>query len=117
MKARFEEIFAQANTQEVKVLVTQVGDRPCSDIAPEKIAHLVNLLRPELEDVIGAPVKTKSSSTDCNIPLSMGIPALCVGVYFGGGAHTREEWVRKDSLKPGLEAAIRIGYALMEDPV
>lgn len=115
MKARFEEIFAQANTPKVKVLVNQVGDRPCSDIASEKVEHLVNLLRPELEEVIGGPVKTKSSSTDCNIPLSMGIPALCVGVYSGGGSHTREEWVRKDSLRPGLEAAIRIGHVLMED--
>ena len=115
MQARFEEIFAQANTDEVKVLVTKVGDRPCSDIAPEKVERLVNMLRPELEAVIGKPVRTKSSSTDCNIPLSMGIPAVCVGVYYGSGSHTREEWVRKDSMAPGLEAAIRMAHVLMEE--
>lgn len=114
MQARFEEIFAQATNDKVKVLVTKVGDRPCSDIAPEKVERLVNLLRPELEAVIGKPVRTKSSSTDCNIPLSMGIPAICVGVYYGGGSHTREEWVRKDSLPLGLEAAIRMAYVLTE---
>ena len=114
MQARFEEIFAQATNDKVKVLVTKVGDRPCSDIAPEKVKRLVDLLRPQLEAVIGKPVRTKSSSTDCNIPLSMGIPAICVGVYFGGGSHTREEWVRKDSLPIGLEAAIRMAYVLTE---
>ena len=115
MEERFEEIFAQANTDEVKVLVNKVGDRPCSDIAPEKVAYLVNLVTPELEDVTGKPVTTKSSSTDCNIPLSMGIPAICVGVWNGDGAHTREEFIYKNSMVPGLEAGIRMAIVLMED--
>jgi di/tripeptidase len=84
-------------------------------MAPEKIAALVERMRPVIADVIGMPVTTKSASTDCNIPLSLGIPALCMGVYFGGGSHTREEWIRKDSLAFGLEAAIRTAYTLMED--
>ena len=42
-----------------------------------------------------------ASSTDCNIPLSMGIPSLCLNSFIGEGAHTREESVRIDSLKPG----------------
>ena len=46
-----------------------------------------------------------SGSTDCNIPLSMGIPAVCVGCYNGAGAHTREEYVEIDSLLPGLKLA------------
>ena len=114
MEKQFADIFTRANTHEVKVLVTKVGDRPCGDIAPEKIAALVERLRPVIADVIGMPVTTKSASTDCNIPLSLGIPALCMGVYFGGGSHTREEWIRKDSLALGLEAAIRTAYTLME---
>ena len=44
----------------------------------------------------------RSGSTDCNVPLSMGIPAICVGCYEGAGAHTREEHIRIDSLLPGL---------------
>ena len=46
-----------------------------------------------------------SGSTDCNVPLSMGIPAICVGCYEGGGSHTREEYVTIDSLLPGLKFA------------
>lgn len=114
MEGKFAEIFRNANTDEVKVVVTKVGDRPCSDIAPEKVQQLVDLIRPEIEAVISSPVALKSSSTDCNIPLSLGIPALCIGVYRGAGSHTREEWVRKDSLGPGLEVAIRTAYKLME---
>ena len=47
-------------------------------------------------------------STDCNIPLSLGIPAVCVGTYRGTGAHTREESVEKDSLKTGLRIALNL---------
>lgn len=115
MEGKFAEIFQNANTDKVKVLVNKVGDRPCSDIAPEKVQALVDLLRPEIADVIGSSVALKSSSTDCNIPLSLGIPALCIGVYRGAGSHTREEWVQKDSLVPGLEVAIRTAYKLMEE--
>ena len=114
MEEKFAEIFRNTNTDDVKVLVNKVGDRPCSDIAPEKVQQLVDLLRPEIEAVTGSAVVLKSSSTDCNIPLSMGIPALCIGVYRGAGSHTREEWVSKDSLVPGLEVAIRTAYRLME---
>lgn len=115
MEEKFAEIFRNANTAEVKVLVNKVGDRPCSDIAPEKVVQLVDIIRPEIVEVINGPVATKSSSTDCNIPLSMGIPAICIGVYRGAGSHTRQEWVRKDSMAPGLEVAIRVAYKLMEE--
>ena len=47
-------------------------------------------------------------STDCNIPLSLGIPAVCVGTCRGTGAHTREEYVEKDSLKTGLRIALNL---------
>ena len=45
-------------------------------------------------------------STDCNIPLSMGIPAVCFGVYEGHGAHTREEWVDIESTRDGMKIAL-----------
>ena len=67
-----------------------------------------------IESVSGIQVERVSSSTDCNIPLSVGIPAVCVGVFMGEGAHTREEFVEKESLKAGLEIAIRVASELAE---
>ena len=87
--------------------VTLVGNRPCGEIAEEKITAMKALLVPVLEEIVGKKMKYRSSSTDCNIPLSLGIPALCIGVSNHGGAHTREEWVEKASLIPGLEVGIR----------
>ena len=53
-------------------------------------------------------ISRRSGSTDCNIPLSMGIPSACIGCYAGEGAHTREEYVEIDSLLPGLKLAFEL---------
>ncbi|MFR5602216.1 MAG: hypothetical protein ACLTKI_07705 [Lachnospiraceae bacterium] len=54
-------------------------------------------------------------STDCNIPLSMGIPSICVGCYQGAGAHTREEYVVIDSLKAGYHIAMDLILSYFSD--
>lgn len=45
----------------------------------------------------------------CLIPA----PSVCIGLYEGGGVHTREEWLVKDSPLKGLELALRIGMNLL----
>ena len=61
-----------------------------------------------IEKHVTIPVIRNSASTDCNIPLSMGIPAICVGCCRFSGAHTREEYVEISSLKPGLFVAYEL---------
>ena len=112
MKARFETIFEYAHSKNAEINVKSVGDRPCGNIEDEKIQSLKQIVVPIIEDVIGEKVSFKSSSTDCNIPLSLGVPALCIGVSDYAGMHTREEWVDKASLLRGLEIAIRLGTTL-----
>ena len=51
-------------------------------------------------------------STDANIPLSLAIPSLCLGVCEGGGMHTREEWLVKKSYHLGLAVGIETVLAL-----
>ncbi len=115
MKEKFEQIFAEANTEKVTVNVELIGERPCENIDYAKVEALIHRVLPILEEGNGGkPLNFHSSSTDCNIPLSMGIPAFCMGVYTGGGAHTREEWVEKASMIPGLEVGIKSAIKLTE---
>ncbi len=115
MQTQFEAIFEAARSENVQVRVTRVGDRPCGNIEDVKIHGLKQTVVPIIEEVIGEKVLFKSSSTDCNIPLSLGIPALCIGVSTYAGMHTREEWVDKASLVSGLEIAIRLGKAFAQE--
>lgn len=114
MQRKFAEIFDSVRKDGVQVNVRKIGNRPCSNIERDKIDALLGILQPIAEAVIQKPLTVKSASTDCNIPLSMGIPALCMGVYNGAGSHTRQEWVEKGSLIPGLEIAIKVAAALAE---
>jgi di/tripeptidase len=79
-----------------------------------EIARLADLCGAIIEGATGQRVSRHSSSTDCNVPLSLGIPAICVGVYRGGGAHTREEWIEKASLPIGLEVGIKMIDAVVK---
>lgn len=67
-----------------------------------------------MEEITGQKIGLVSASTDCNIPLSLGISALCVGLCRGGKVHTREEWMYKDSLTTGVRLAIGIALKLIE---
>ena len=115
MQEAFKTIFAQAQSEKVQLNITQVGDRPCSDVDAQVQEVLTAKLETVFKAVFGWEMERKTSSTDCNIPLSMGIPAVCIATYSGEGAHTREEWVEKASLAPGLEVAIKTVLLLMED--
>ncbi len=107
MKKRFETIFKEAENDKVKLKVTLVGDRPCAKMKdPATLIKLSNTCKAISEKHIGTPVTSVSASTDCNVPLSLGIPAVAVGVWNGNGCHTREEWIEIESLKPGLKIAI-----------
>ncbi len=88
-----------------------IGVRPGENLSEKAEAR-----RSEMLDKVSAIVrettditpKRISSSTDCNIPLSLGVPAICIGTCLGRGAHTREEYLVKSSLVPGRVIATEI---------
>ena len=87
----------------ITVTVTLVGDRPCgAPVDEERWQAMINRANEAALRHYGHGLTHRSGSTDCNVPLSMGIPAICVGCYEGAGAHTREEHVSISSLLPGL---------------
>ena len=91
-------------TKGVSVTVTNVGDRPCSgDVDEEKMNELCERAAAATRRYYGCEMTCESGSTDCNIPLSLGVPAICVGCYDGAVAHTRVEYVIADSLPTGLK--------------
>ncbi len=113
MKKRFEEIFSKER-KDATVEVELVGDRPCAaSVDPDALAALRGLCSDATVKVLGgeAPVPI-SGSTDANIPHSLGIPAITMAVWLGGGAHTREEWIEKASLIPGFEIGLRTALSL-----
>ena len=114
MKQKFYDIFTLAEKDDIKVDVKILGERPCASAKLDisKQHKLTEVCTQIIEEVIGEDVSYAPGSTDCNIPLSVGIPAISVGLSIGQKMHTREEWLEKQSLIPGMEIGIRIAMKI-----
>jgi len=105
MKAFIEnEIEKAREDQNVKISVNFLGERPCSgQVDFKKLSEMSDKVASVCEKHSGVSCLTKAGSTDCNIPMSLGIPAVAVGSYLGSGEHTREEKVLIESLPVGMK--------------
>ena len=106
MKENFNSVIAKFK-ESYRVTVTSIGERPCAKgVDPKAQTELIERVESILKEITDP--KRTSGSTDANLPLSMGIPAVCPGFIQGGKLHTTEEYIVKDSLAPGLRAALKL---------
>lgn len=97
---RVESLVHSGNRKNVRFSSAVIGNRPAGEIA---LNHpLVRLAADCLRDA-GIESSPGIGSTDANIPLSRGIPAVCIGMTRGGGAHTLQEHIQTHPLGQGLE--------------
>ena len=106
MQSSFDRVLEEFRARGVQIEVELVGDRPCG-LQVDNSALAARAAQAVLAHY-GLIPHFSAGSTDCNIPLSMGIPAICPGCVMGAGAHTREEFVEIDSLLPGLKVAAEL---------
>ncbi|MBZ5697035.1 MAG: M20/M25/M40 family metallo-hydrolase [Acidobacteriia bacterium] len=94
--------------------ITVLGVRPAGEL-PENSPLLAALLSADRQ--LGNQSRRERSSTDANIPLSLGIPAISLGAGgHNGGAHTLEEWYNPAGRELGLQrvALTVLGVAGLE---
>ena len=92
-------LVAAANKPKVEVVAEPIGDRPAGGILESH--PLAALAERALIHVGVQPILT-IGSTDANIPLSRGYPALCLGITTGEGAHTKRELIHADYVEAGM---------------
>lgn len=88
-----------------------IGDRPTGSV-PEN-HPLVQAVR-RVHRRLGIETHSVPSSTDANIPLHRGIPAVTVGVTSGGNGHLVEEYIHTTPLVQGLHQLALI-LAVVQD--
>jgi acetylornithine deacetylase/succinyl-diaminopimelate desuccinylase-like protein len=80
------------------VEITKIGDRPSGELPPE--TPLIQRALAATTYFNTEPFLTRGS-TDSNIPISLGIPAVTIGRGGkGGGAHSLGEWWMNDASGP-----------------
>ena len=92
-------LISAANKPGVKVVSEQIGNRPSGGIPASH--PLVKLAEQALIQQ-GLEGSLITGSTDANIPISRGYPAICLGITTGEGAHTTGEFIDTHLIKPGM---------------
>ena len=111
MRERFERMVDDVRVPGVEVELELIGERPASPTAdPEGLSALIASGDDAIRRLTGVEPVHQQSSTDANVPLSLGIPAHTIGAVAGALLHTRDEWIDKASLEPGL--ALILGHIL-----
>src|ERR1700688_4988426 len=97
--ARERGMAGSPNLLNLKINV--LGVRPAGEL-PENSPLLAALVA--ADNQLGNRSRRERSSTDANIPLSMGIPAISIGAGGrSGGAHTLDEWYDPAGRELGLQ--------------
>lgn len=102
--SQVEEIILHWNHEGVKIQAEIIGERPAGEIPADHplVKQALACLQAQ-----GLEVSLTTGSTDANIPLSRGIPAVVMGVTNGGGAHTLGEYIDTGPIEKGLASLVR----------
>ena len=104
MQEQFYKIIEDSQAAGIQIETQLLGERPCSaNVDPAALNALKQKAADSVLRITGKEAKFVSGSTDCNIPLSLGIPSVCIGVCEASGLHTREEVLYLKSLPQGSE--------------
>jgi acetylornithine deacetylase/succinyl-diaminopimelate desuccinylase-like protein len=115
---RLAEEAAQAHKVGFKIETIQ--DNPAGGTAKQLAPRRAHPIVQTAVDILtylnvsqGQPVRAVASgSTDANIGVEMGIPAIAVGRSFGGDQHTLQEWADIDSAYLGTKQLILLAVSL-----
>jgi di/tripeptidase len=89
----------------------EVGSRPGGGLPDD--APILRRIR-AVDSHLGIRSHLDCASTDANIPLSMGQPAIAIGAGGqGGGAHTPGEWFHPDGREVGLRRVLLTLFSLL----
>lgn len=104
-----------AGTPPLACVVARIGDRPGGETPAD---HPLVALAVDATRLVGREPELATASTDANVPISRGIPAIAIGAGGrGGDAHTAAEWFDNTDGPAGLARALAIvvGAAELSD--
>lgn len=89
--------------KEISISLESIGNRPAGRI--RRNASLVRWAEAALKHVGCDEPEYTMASTDANIPLSYGLPAVCIGLSRSGNTHRPDEYMEVSSIPAGVGQA------------
>jgi tripeptide aminopeptidase len=88
-----------------------IGERPAGVVAAD--SPIVQIAASTLV-ALGLEPSFDASSTDANVPIAAGIPAVCVGLTTGGNVHRVDEFIDLEPVPNGITQLALLTLALAE---
>lgn len=105
-----EDIVAETRARSAAAIsLTPIGDRPAGRLTRE--APLVQWADAALRAVHTGDIAYLAGSTDANIPLNRGLPAVCIGLARGHHAHRLDEFLDVSDLPRGMQQFLLLTLA------
>jgi acetylornithine deacetylase/succinyl-diaminopimelate desuccinylase-like protein len=99
-------------TPTLSYVISTIGDRPCGELFAE---HPLVAAAAQATRAIGRSPELATASTDANVPISLGVPAIAIGAGGrGGGVHTAGEWYDNTDGTLGVARALTVVVAAAE---
>lgn len=103
----------RASTGKLAGKLKEIGSRPSGRLPAD--SPLLACIR-AVDAHLGIRSRLDSASTDANVPLSLGIPAIAIGAGgHGGGAHTETEWYHPEGRDLGLKRILLLLCLLLRE--
>lgn len=94
-----DRILDSPTPEGISVHVETVGDRPAGAQPADGV--LVQIADQVLND-LGITPQHRPGSTDANVPIALGIPAICIGVTNGDNVHREDEFINIAPISTGF---------------
>jgi len=88
-----------------------IGERPAGVVAIE--SPVVQVAARTLA-TLGHNPSFDASSTDANVPIAAGIPAICIGLTTGGNVHRPDEYIDTEPVAKGVTQLALLTVAISE---
>lgn len=96
----------------IRTEIDVIGERPAGFVSPEScvVRRAVDVL-----ERLGVRPAGDASSTDANVPIGRGIPAVCIGLTSGGNVHREDEYIDTTPVPIGLAQLTELALLLADD--
>jgi acetylornithine deacetylase/succinyl-diaminopimelate desuccinylase-like protein len=109
LESKVRAFVTEAERPDLHFHVDVVGDRPAGSIPTE---HPLLQTAISVLEHIGVRGSLENGSTDANIPLSRGCPAVTVGITRGGNAHRLDEYIETPPIEDGMRQLLLLTLAV-----
>ncbi len=111
MESYIRTIVSQQAKPDMSFQINKIGERPSGDLATSH--PLVELAMQTLQ-TIGIAGVLEHGSTDANMLLAKQVPAIVVGISYGGNSHRLDEFIETPYLQQGFWQLLLLVSAIVE---